>query len=78
MKEGDQSMSVTWPVPRPTCGGQLRTTTPEARSGQNFVPGVYKIEYLYQTTSRFDIVCTVQFQVKGLCSKFLCKIFYKI
>lgn len=66
MKEGDQTMSVTWRMPRPTCGGQLRTTTPEVRSGHNFAPGIYKIEHLYQTISRFDIVCTVQFQVKGL------------
>lgn len=66
MKEGDQRISVSWRMPRPSCGGQLRTTTPNVRSGQSFAPGVYKIEYLYRTTSRMDIACTVQFEIKGL------------
>jgi hypothetical protein len=66
IKEGDLTTSVTWAVPRPTCGGRLRTITPDARPGQMFKPGEYRIDYLYQTTNRNDITCTVRFEVKGL------------
>ncbi|CAB4007900.1 Hypothetical predicted protein [Paramuricea clavata] len=64
MKEGDLTTSVTWAVPRPTCGGRLRTKTPDERPGQMFKPGEYRIDYLYQTTNQMDVTCTVRFEVK--------------
>ena len=67
MKEGDGTTSVTWAVPRPTCGGRLRTIMkPDMRPGQMFAPGVYSLDYVYQTINLIDVTCTVRFQVKGL------------
>ena len=64
-KEGDLSFNVMWSVPRPTCGGRLQST-PQKRPGETFEPGVYKMDYLYQTPHRTDITCTVRFEVKGM------------
>ena len=67
MKEGDGATSVTWAVPRPTCGGRLQTIMkPDMRPGQTFAPGVYSIDYVYQTINQIDITCTVRFEVKGI------------
>ena len=65
MKEGDGTTIVTWTVPRPTCGGRLRTIMkPDMRPGQTFAPGVYSIDYVYQTINQIDVTCTVRFEVK--------------
>ncbi|XP_028401930.1 uncharacterized protein LOC114524907 isoform X1 [Dendronephthya gigantea] len=63
IKQGDRNTNVVWAMPRPTCGGRLKTS-PNERSGQSFAPGVYRITYVYSTPSRIDVTCTIRFEVK--------------
>ena len=65
LKPGSTRQTVSWTVPKPSCGGTLNSVKPAISPGHSFPIGQHTVTYVYKTSAGFDMKCSVNISVKG-------------